>query len=73
MKAHERVAIALTAVDVVKDGFDLVVRDGSLQNWPGLAGRRVANQHMRVCAARGYLGTASLQERSPTCRAVARY
>ncbi|PWC34836.1 LysR substrate-binding domain-containing protein [Azospirillum sp. TSO22-1] len=42
-------------VDLVEDGFDLAVRNGPLQNWPGLAGRRVAYQHMRVCAAPRYL------------------
>ena len=49
-------------VDVVEDGFDLVVRNGPLQNWPGLAGRRVAHQHMRVCAAPAYLDAAGIPE-----------
>lgn len=42
-------------VDVVEDGFDLAVRNGPLQNWPGLTGRRVAYQHMRVCASPRYV------------------
>lgn len=50
-------------VDVVEDGFDLVVRNGPLQDWPGLAGRRVAHQHMRVCAAPAYLDAAGVPQR----------
>ncbi len=45
-------------VEVVEDGFDLVVRNGALQNWPGLAGRRIAHQRMRVCASPAYLAAA---------------
>lgn len=57
--AHPKLELNLNfndrLVDVAEDGFDLVVRNGPLQNWPGLAGRRVAHQHMRVCASPGYL------------------
>ena len=47
-------------VDVIEDGFDLVVRNGALQNWPGLTARRIAHQHMRVCAAPRYLEAAGI-------------
>ncbi|MET0430803.1 MAG: LysR family transcriptional regulator, partial [Microvirga sp.] len=47
-------------VDVIEDGFDLVVRNGSLPNGPGLMARRIAYQHMRVCAAPRYLERAGL-------------
>ena len=47
-------------VDVVDDGFDLVVRNGQLRNWPGLMVRRIAYQLMRVCAAPRYLDGAGV-------------
>lgn len=66
LDAHPRLDIDLSfndrLVDVVEDGFDLVVRNGPLGNWPGLAGRRVAHQHMRVCAAPAYLDAAGVPE-----------
>ncbi|SFL88057.1 LysR family transcriptional regulator [Methylobacterium pseudosasicola] len=49
-------------VDVVEDGFDLVVRGGRLQNWPGLTVRRIAYQPMRVCAAPRYLEGAGIPD-----------
>lgn len=64
--AHPKLELDLNfndrLVDVAEDGFDLVVRNGALQNWPGLAGRRVAHQHMRVCASPGYLEAAGVPE-----------
>ena len=45
-------------VDVAEEGFDLVVRNVPSGNWPGLAGRRIAHQHMRGCAAPAYLAAA---------------
>ncbi len=44
-------------VDVVEDGFDLAIRNGSLGEWPGLMTRRLAHQRMTVCASPGYLRT----------------
>lgn len=66
LDAHPKLEIDLNfndrLVDVMEGGFDLVVRNGALQNWPGLAGRRVAHQHMRVCAAPPYLDVAGVPE-----------
>lgn len=42
-------------VNVMEDGFDLVVRSGSPNNATGLAARRIAYQRMTVCAAPSYL------------------
>ncbi len=42
-------------VNVMDDGFDLVVRNGPLENSPGLVARRIACQRMTVCAAPGYI------------------
>ncbi len=57
--AHPRLELDLNfsdrLVDLLEDGFDLVLRNGPLQPWPGLMVRRVAHQHMRVCAAPSYL------------------
>lgn len=62
VEAHPRLEIDCNfndrLVDVIEDGFDLVLRNGPLRDWPGLAGRRVATQHMRVCAAPGYFAEA---------------
>lgn len=44
-------------VDVVEDGFDLAIRNGSLGEWPGLMTRRLAHQRMTVCASPDYLRT----------------
>lgn len=52
-------------VDVVEDGFDLVIRNGALQGWPGLVGRRIAHQHMRVCAASSHLDAAGVPQDFP--------
>ncbi len=61
-EAHPKLELDLAfsdrLVDVVEDGFDLVVRNGPLQSWPGLMARRIAHQHMRVCAAPAYLDAA---------------
>ena len=57
--AHPRLELDLNfsdrLVDLLEDGFDLALRNGPLQPWPGLMARRVAQQHMRVCAAPSYL------------------
>ncbi|MFF6656534.1 LysR family transcriptional regulator [Pseudomonas aeruginosa] len=42
-------------VDVIEDGFDLVIRNGPTANGPGLVTRRIALQRMTVCAAPSYL------------------
>ncbi len=42
-------------VDLVEDGFDLAIRNGSLGEWPGLMARRIAYQRMTVCASPDYL------------------
>ena len=47
-------------VDVMEDSFDLVVRNGALQDWPGLMARRIAHQPMRICAAPDYLDEAGI-------------
>lgn len=64
--AHPKLELDLNfsdrLVDVVEDGFDLVVRNGRLQNWPGLIARRIASQPMRVCAAPRYLDGAGAPE-----------
>lgn len=64
--AHPKLELDLNfsdrLVDVVEDGFDLVVRNGRLQNWPGLIARRIASQPMRVCAAPRYLDGAGTPE-----------
>ncbi|MCJ2139844.1 LysR family transcriptional regulator [Methylobacterium sp. E-066] len=65
-EAHPKLELDLNfsdrLVDVVEDGFDLVVRNGRLQNWPGLTVRRIAYQPMRVCAAPRYLEGAGVPE-----------
>ncbi|MBE7197113.1 MAG: LysR family transcriptional regulator [Parafilimonas terrae] len=62
--AHPRLELDLNfsdrLVDPVEDGFDLVVRSGSLRDWPGLITRRIAHQRMRVCAAPAYLEAAGI-------------
>ena len=42
-------------VDLAGDEFDLAVRTGELKDQGGLVARRVASQHMVVCAAPAYL------------------
>jgi DNA-binding transcriptional LysR family regulator len=42
-------------VDLMEDGFDLVVRTGPLGDGTGLMVRRIAYQRMTVCAAPAYL------------------
>jgi DNA-binding transcriptional LysR family regulator len=44
-------------VDVIEDGFDLVIRTGLIGDGPGLMKRRIALQGMMVCAAPSYLQT----------------
>ena len=64
LDTHPKLAIDLNfndrLVDVVEDGFDLVVRNGPLQDWPGLAARRVARQRMGICASPAYLAAAGI-------------
>jgi DNA-binding transcriptional LysR family regulator len=42
-------------VDLIEDGFDLAIRNGTLAESAGLTTRRVAQQRMTVCAAPAYL------------------
>ncbi len=42
-------------VDLVEDGFDLVIRSGDLEDRAGVIARRVARQRMVVCASPSYL------------------
>jgi DNA-binding transcriptional LysR family regulator len=42
-------------VDLIEDGFDLAVRNGTLGDSAGLKSRRIARQRMTVCAAPSYL------------------
>jgi DNA-binding transcriptional LysR family regulator len=42
-------------VDLIEDGFDLAIRNGTLTESVGLTTRRVARQRMTVCAAPSYL------------------
>ncbi|MFS8050351.1 LysR family transcriptional regulator [Rhizobium sp. BR 314] len=44
-------------VDLVSDGYDLVIRTGALESRAGVIARRVARQRMVVCGAPGYLET----------------
>lgn len=41
--------------DPVEDGFDLAIRSGPLDQWPGLMVRRIARQSMLLCASPDYL------------------
>jgi len=51
-------------VNVVEDGFDLVVRNGPLDNSADqLAARKIARQHLIVCAAPSYLEARGTPER----------
>ena len=62
--AHPRLELDLNftdrLVDLVEDGFDLVVRNGALRDWAGLTTRRIAHQPMRICAAPTYLDAAGI-------------
>ncbi|MGO4133581.1 LysR family transcriptional regulator [Rhizobium brockwellii] len=42
-------------VDLLEDGFDLVIRNGPLKDNPDLMARAIARQRMTVCAAPAYL------------------
>jgi DNA-binding transcriptional LysR family regulator len=42
-------------VDLIEDGFDLAIRNGTLAESVGLMTRRVARQRMTICAAPSYL------------------
>jgi DNA-binding transcriptional LysR family regulator len=42
-------------VDLIEDGFDLAIRNGATGDGVGLISRRVARQHMTVCASPAYL------------------
>jgi DNA-binding transcriptional LysR family regulator len=58
-RQHPELALDLNftdrLVDPIEDGFDLVVRNGSLDGGTGLMARRIAHQRMTVCAAPTYL------------------
>jgi DNA-binding transcriptional LysR family regulator len=43
-------------VDLLQEGFDLAIRNGSPGQGAGLTMRRIGSQRMTVCAAPGYLG-----------------
>lgn len=64
--AHPRLELDLSLtdrlVDVAEDGFDLVVRNGALRDWPGLTARRIARQPMRVCASPAYLDASGVPQ-----------
>ncbi|CAI1157766.1 D-malate degradation protein R [Serratia entomophila] len=42
-------------VDLIEDGFDLVVRNGALADSGGLVARRIGDHRMTLCAAPDYL------------------
>ncbi|EFE96545.1 LysR family transcriptional regulator [Serratia odorifera] len=42
-------------VDMIEDGFDLVVRNGALPDSARLVARRLGNHHMAFCASPAYL------------------
>jgi DNA-binding transcriptional LysR family regulator len=43
--------------DLAEDGYDLAIRTGDLADNTGVIARRVARQHMVVCASPSYLAT----------------
>ncbi|AZO73471.1 MULTISPECIES: LysR family transcriptional regulator [unclassified Mesorhizobium] len=49
-------------VDLAEDGFDLAVRTGELTDKAGLMARRLAQQHMIVCASPGYIAERGLPQ-----------
>lgn len=59
---HPRLELDLSfsdrLVDVVEDGFDLVIRNGTTGGGSGLMTRRIALERMTVCAAPDYLRSA---------------
>jgi len=42
-------------VDLIHEGYDLAVRIGATIDSSGIAGRRIGEQHMKICAAPSYL------------------
>jgi DNA-binding transcriptional LysR family regulator len=58
-KEHPKLELDLNfndrRVDFIEDGFDLAVRNDPLGNDASLTIRRLAHQHMTICAAPGYL------------------
>lgn len=56
---HAKLDLSVTfserTVDVIKDGIDLVVRIGALQDDAELIARRLGEQRLVICAAPGYL------------------
>lgn len=61
-ESHPRMELDLSfsdrLIDVMEDGFHLVVRNGALRTWPSLTAHRIAHKPMRVCAAPAYLEAA---------------
>lgn len=56
---HARLELDLSfsdrPVDLIEDGFDLVIRNGETTGGAGLKARTISLQRMTVCAAPGYL------------------
>ncbi|MFC6839456.1 LysR family transcriptional regulator [Xanthomonas theicola] len=56
---HPRLELDLSfcdhPVDLIEDGFDLVIRNGEIGNGAGLMARAISLQRMTVCAAPDYL------------------
>ncbi|MBB4188260.1 DNA-binding transcriptional LysR family regulator [Sinorhizobium terangae] len=59
LRAHPRLEFDLSfndrVVDLLDEGFDLAIRNGSAGTDPGLMARAIADQRMTVCAAPAYL------------------
>ncbi|OHV81342.1 LysR family transcriptional regulator [Ensifer sp. LCM 4579] len=59
LRRHPQLELDLSfgdrVVDLLDEGFDLAIRNGSLGNDAGLMTRAVAEQHMTVCASPDYL------------------
>jgi DNA-binding transcriptional LysR family regulator len=56
---HSQLELSLSfsdrPVDLMEDGFDLAIRNGSVGDGGGLIARCIARQRMTVCASPGYL------------------
>ncbi|WEX76695.1 LysR family transcriptional regulator [Sinorhizobium numidicum] len=59
LRAHPRLQLDLSfndrIVDLLDEGFDLAIRNGSVGNDSGLMTRTIAEQRMTVCASPAYL------------------
>lgn len=58
-RTHSKLSIEMSftdrRVDLIGEGFDLAIRNGPLQDDPGLTTRILARQRLVVCASPGYL------------------